>query len=66
MTVAYHLGFPEFRGAAVWQPVIGNTVFTLAYLVSGSPAAPVVAHVAMHVAAVLHAFGTSVPLPPHT
>lgn len=40
-------------------------MFSLAYLLSGSPMAPVVAHAAMHVAAVIHAYGTSIPLPPH-
>ena len=65
VTVAYHLGFPEFRGLQVLQPAIGNGVFTLAYILSASPLAPVLAHVAMHVAATLHGAGTSAPLPPH-
>lgn len=65
VTAAYHVGFAEFRGPQLLQPLIGNTVFSLAYLLSGSPMAPVLAHAAMHVVAVIHAYGTSIPLPPH-
>ncbi|HEX6645056.1 MAG TPA: hypothetical protein VF037_10270 [Gemmatimonadales bacterium] len=65
VTAAYHLGFREFQGAALVGPIIGNTVVTLAYLVSGSALAPVIAHVAMHGAAVLHGAATTAQLPPH-
>lgn len=65
VTFAYHLGFPEFRGAGLIHPLIGNTVITLAYVLSASPVAPILAHVALHVAAVVHAYATSIPLPPH-
>ena len=65
VTAAYHLGFAEFRNAGLVQPLIGNGIVTLAYLLSGSPLAPVLAHVIMHVAAVLHGMGTTAQLPPH-
>lgn len=65
VTAAYHLGFPEFQGPQLVQPLIGNTLFSAAYLLSASPAAPILAHVAMHIAAVVHVYGTSIPLPPH-
>ncbi len=65
VTAAYHLGFPEFQGPQLVQPLIGNAVFTLCYLLSANAAAPVVAHVALHLAAAVHAYGTSIPLPPH-
>ncbi len=65
VTAAYHLGYPEFRGAAVLGPVAGNSVLTAAYLVTGSPIAAVGGHVVMHVAAVLHGIDTTVQLPPH-
>lgn len=65
VTLSYHLGFPEFRGPEIVQPLIGNAVFTLAYILSGSPLAALLSHVALHVAATVHAYGTSVPLPPH-
>ena len=65
LTLAYHLGFPEFQGPEVVRPLIGNAVFTLAYILSASPLAPIIAHAALHIAAVLHAHATSIPLPPH-
>lgn len=65
VTGAYHLGFPEYRGAALTQPLIGNTMVTAAYLMTGNPLAAVVSHVLMHGAAVLHGIDTAVQLPPH-
>ncbi len=65
VTSAYHLGFTEFRGVGVVGPIVGNSVLTLAYLASSSPLAPILAHVAMHVAAVLHGIDSTIQLPPH-
>lgn len=65
ITAAYHLGFAEFRGPSVIQPVIGNVLITAGYLLTGNPLAPVVGHVIMHGAAVLHGSATTVQLPPH-
>lgn len=65
VTAAYHLGYEEFRGTALVGPLVGNAVVTVAYLAARSPVAPVVAHVAMHVAAVLHGMEAAVQLPPH-
>jgi len=65
VTAAYHLGFAEFRSPTLLQPLIGNAVVTVAYLLTGNPVAPVLAHVIMHVAAVLHGMSTTVQLPPH-
>ena len=65
VTIAYHFGYPEFRGSEIIAPIIGNAVFSLSYLLTSNPLAPVVSHVVMHVAAVLHGFATTVQLPPH-
>ena len=65
ITAAYHVGFTEFRGAALVAPLIGNGIVTLSYLASGSPAAPLLSHVVMHAAAVLHGMATTAQLPPH-
>ncbi|HEY1296788.1 MAG TPA: hypothetical protein VGJ60_27230 [Chloroflexota bacterium] len=62
---AYHLGFPEFRGATVLAPIIGNGVMSLASLLTMSPIAAIGAHIAMHIAAVLHGAETTLQLPPH-
>ena len=65
VTALYHVGFPEFRGLALVRPLIGNGLITLGYLVTGNPLTPLVAHVLMHGAAVLHGAETTVQLPPH-
>jgi hypothetical protein len=65
VTAAYHLGYAEFQGPRLLQPLIGNAIVTLGYLLTGSPLAALVAHVIMHVAAVLHGMETTVQLPPH-
>jgi hypothetical protein len=65
ITAAYHLGFAEFRSAALLAPLIGNTIITVSYLVTGSPVAALVSHVVMHGAAVIHGMDTTVQLPPH-
>lgn len=65
VTAAYHLGYEEFQGAALAAPLIGNTLLTLSYVVSRSPLAPIVGHVAMHLAVVLHGMENAVQLPPH-
>jgi hypothetical protein len=65
VTVTYHLGYPEFQGIAVLLPVFGVGVMSVAYLLTRNPVAPVLSHIAMHVAAVLFGLYTAVQLPPH-
>jgi hypothetical protein len=65
VTASYHLGFAEFRGPNLVQPLIGNGIVTLAYLLAGNPLAPILAHVIMHGAAVLHGAASTTQLPPH-
>lgn len=65
VTVAYHSGFPEFRGPQMAGPVIGNVIVTISYLAGRSPLAPLLAHWALHMSTVLHAYSTGAPLPPH-
>jgi hypothetical protein len=65
VTALYHVGFVEFQGPALVQPVLGNALITLSYLLTGNPLAPLIAHVLMHMAAVLHGTETAVQLPPH-
>ena len=65
VTATYHLGYQEFRGPELMQPLIGNGLITLAFLLTGSPASSIIAHVIMHTAAVLHGINTTVQLPPH-
>jgi hypothetical protein len=65
VTAAYHLGYAEFRGATLVAPVFGNALLTLSYLLTRSPLAPIGAHIAMHVAGVLHGMESVAQLPPH-
>jgi hypothetical protein len=65
VTAAYHLGYPEYRGAGLFGPVIGNSTMTLGYLITNNPLAAIVSHIAMHIAAVLHGPASVMQLPPH-
>lgn len=65
VAAAYHVGFVEFRGPSLAGPVIGTTIVSAGYLVSGSPITPILAHILMHVAAVLHGMDKTIQLPPH-
>jgi NADH:ubiquinone oxidoreductase subunit 6 (subunit J) len=65
VTAAYHLGYREFRGPQLAEPLIGNTIMTAGYVLTGNIAAPLIAHVIMHGAAVLHGMETTTQLPPH-
>lgn len=65
VTATYHLGYVAYRGPQVVDPLIGNGVMTLGYLLTGSPLTAIGAHIALHVASVLHGVETTVTLPPH-
>jgi hypothetical protein len=65
VTALYHLGFAEFRGPALLQPLIGNAIVTAGYLASRNPLTPIASHVIMHVAAVVHGMESTTQLPPH-
>ena len=65
VTAAYHLGYVEYRGPQVIDPLIGNGVMTLGYLLTGNPITAIGAHIVLHVASVLHGVETTVTLPPH-
>ena len=64
-TAVYHAGYGEFRSAKVRKPVAGDVVWSAPTLATLSPFGAPVAHVGMHVAAVLHSYDTEVFLPPH-
>jgi hypothetical protein len=65
VTALYHLGFTEYRGESLVQPLVGNAIITTGYLFTGSPLGSLLAHVVMHVAAVLHGMESTSQLPPH-
>ena len=45
--------------------MVRNAIITSSYLLTGSPLATILSHVAMHVAAVLHGIKTTLQLQPH-
>lgn len=61
----YHLGYPEFRGHEVLVIMVGVGIGSLFYLITGNPLTPVLGHIAMHIAAILHGMNTVSQLPPH-
>lgn len=66
VTVAYHLGYPEYRVAGgVMGPSIGNGVMSLGYILTNNPISAVFSHIAMHIAGVLQGPATVMQLPPH-
>ena len=65
VTIASHLGYPEYRGAGLFGPAFGNTAMTLGYLITNNPLAAILSHIAMHIAGVLHGPASVIQLPPH-
>ena len=66
VTVAYHLGYPEYRVAGgVMGPSIGNGVMSLGYVLTNNTISAVFSHIAMHIAGVLQGPATVMQLPPH-
>ncbi|MFW9833813.1 MAG: hypothetical protein ACFFEK_07455 [Candidatus Thorarchaeota archaeon] len=65
VTLLYHLGYTEFRNKKVGFVLIGNTIITLAYLLSTNPFGAILSHIIMHIAAVIRGPETTIQLPPH-
>lgn len=65
VTLTYHVGYSEFRNRSVGLVLVGNTLITLAYLLSTNPLGAILSHTAMHVAAVIQGPETTIQLPPH-
>ena len=61
VVVAHHLGYPEFRGPKMAQAVLGCGILSIAYLLTGSVVAPMLAHAVLHTVAVRN----GMELPPH-
>lgn len=65
VTTAYHLGYGDFRSERVVQPNVGALIGSVPTLVTASAVASPVAHLFLHVTAVLHSPETDLFLPPH-
>jgi peptidoglycan/LPS O-acetylase OafA/YrhL len=64
-TAVYHVGYPDFRGDKLRKPLIGDVVWSAPTLVTLSPIGAPLAHIGLHVSAVVHAYDTNTFLPPH-
>ncbi len=64
-TAVYHLGYPEFRGAMLKKPVAGDVMWSTPTLLTLNPVGAPIAHIGLHVTAVLHSYNTPTFLPPH-
>jgi hypothetical protein len=66
VATVYHLGYTEFRDADLREPMFGNAVMSLGYILTQNPITAIGSHIAMHIAAVLQGGGEAVSqLPPH-
>lgn len=64
-TVAYHVGYSDFRGSKMRKPVAGDLIWSVPTLATLNPVGAPIAHVGLHVAAVTHSYETETFLPPH-
>jgi hypothetical protein len=64
-TAVYHLGYSDFRGEKVRKPLIGDVVWSAPTLATVSAIGAPLAHIGLHVSAVVHAYNTDTFLPPH-
>lgn len=65
-TAVYHLGYADFRGEKLRKPLIGDVVWSAPTIITLSPIGAPLAHIGLHVGAVVHAYDTNTFLPPHT
>jgi hypothetical protein len=64
ITVIYHVGYEDFRSRELVGPVVGNAVISAPVIATANPLGSIVAHAAMHIAAVTHAYESRDRLPP--
>jgi hypothetical protein len=64
-TAVYHAGYSDFRSSKIRKPLVGDVIWSAPTLATLSPLGAPIAHVGLHVAAVLHSYQTDTFLPPH-
>lgn len=64
ITLTYHVGYEELRDKDLVGPVLGNVVISIPVIATANPIGSIVAHTAMHLAAVTHAYESKDRLPP--
>lgn len=65
MTAVYHAGYADFRSDKIARPMAGDLVWSVPTLATLNPVGAPIAHIGLHVGAVLHNSDTELFLPPH-
>jgi hypothetical protein len=65
MTAVYHAGYSDFRGSQLRKPVTGDLVWSVPTLATLNPVGAPIAHVGLHIGAVVHNYDSDLFLPPH-
>ncbi|HYN32035.1 MAG TPA: hypothetical protein VES40_05380 [Ilumatobacteraceae bacterium] len=65
MTGVYHLGYAQFRSSDIRSPLTGDVLWGVPTLLTLNPIGAPIAHIGLHVTAVLHSYDTDLFLPPH-
>ena len=65
MTAVYHAGYSDFRSDKLRKPMTGDLVWSVPTLATLNPIGAPMAHVGLHVGAVVHNYDTDLFLPPH-
>jgi hypothetical protein len=65
ITAVYHLGYSDFRSEKVRKPIVGDVIWSAPTLATLSPFGAPIAHMGLHVTAVVHSSQTDTFLPPH-
>jgi hypothetical protein len=65
MTAVYHAGYSDFRSDKLRKPVTGDLIWSIPTLATLNPIGAPIAHVGLHVGAVVHNYDTDLFLPPH-
>ena len=65
MTAVYHAGYSDFRSDKLRKPVTGDLIWSVPTLATLNPVGAPIAHVGLHVGAVVHNYDTELFLPPH-
>jgi hypothetical protein len=65
ITAVYHLGYSDFRSEKVRKPIVGDVIWSAPTLATLSPFGAPIAHMGLHVSAVVHSSETETFLPPH-
>jgi hypothetical protein len=65
MTAVYHAGYDDFRSEKLQKPVTGDLIWSVPTLATLNPLGAPIAHVGLHIGAVVHNYDTDLFLPPH-